>query len=132
MKEIADEHRALNTMFATALKLFGEGRVDPEARDAFGELRDSLESHLSAEENLYFPTIWELRPEFKGRLRAFIHEHQRFRDFVAEISGHMARDETEQATHVLERLSQDFAGHEGGEEDALCSLDKEIQSDDSR
>ena len=43
----------------------------------------------------------------------------------------MASDETEEATHVLERLRHEFGRHEGGEEDTLRSLDQEILADET-
>ena len=120
-----------NRLFATALKLLAADGPGHQAQDAFGGLRAALESHLSAEENLYFPTIWALRPEFKGRLRAFIRAHHHFRGLAEEIAGLMASDETEEATHVLERLRHEFGRHEGGEEDTLRSLDQEILADET-
>jgi hypothetical protein len=131
MKEIADEHRALNRLFATALKLLAGGDPENHARDAFEGLREALESHLSAEENLYFPTIWALRPEFKGRLRAFVRAHHHFRGLAQEIAGLMDSDESEEATHVLEQLRHEFGRHEVGEEDTLRSLDQEILADEA-
>ncbi len=129
MREIANEHRALNRLFATALKQFRDEESDIDARDAFEELREALESHLAAEENLYFPTIWALRPEFKDRLRAFIRAHHRFRGHIHEISGLMDSHEREEATHVLEGLRLEFGRHEIGEEDALRSIEQEVQED---
>ena len=129
---IADEHRALDRLFARALELFeGGDEAGLQARESFEELRETLDSHLSAEENLYFPTIWALRPEFKDRLRAFIRAHHHFRGLIQEIAGLMDSDETEEATHVLERLRHEFARHEGSEEDALHSLDQLILADES-
>jgi hypothetical protein len=126
LKKIAEEHRALDRMFASAHALLeGDGPV-LQARDAFEELREALDAHLSAEENLYFPTIWALRPEFKGRLRAFIRAHHHFRGLIEEIVGLMESHETEEATHVLGQLRHEFGRHEGGEEDTLRSLDEEI------
>ncbi len=119
-------------MFATALTLLeGDGR-ELQARDAFEELRESLDAHLTAEENLYFPTIWELRPEFKDRLRAFIRAHHHFRGLIQEIAGLMESCETEEAQFVLERLRHEFGRHEGSEEDALRSLDQEILNYESQ
>ena len=126
VSKIADEHRALNRLFATALKLLEGDGPELEAGEAFEELREAMESHLGAEENLYFPTIWALLPEFKDRLRAFIRAHHHFRGLLQEIAGLMDSDEKEEATYVLERLRHEFARHEGGEEDALRSLDQEI------
>lgn len=132
MRKIADEHRALDVLFATALTLLEDGGGELQARDAFEELRESLDSHLSAEENLYFPTIWELRPVFKDRLRAFIRAHHHFRGLIQEIAGLMDSRETEEARFVLEGLRHEFGRHEGSEEDALRSLDQEILSYESQ
>ena len=132
VKRIADEHRALDRLFARALALLEAGSPDLQARDAFEELREALDSHLAAEENLYFPTIWALRPEFKDRLRAFIRAHHHFRGLIQEITGLMDSREAEEATHVVERLKDEFGIHEGGEEDVLRSLDEQILHDESR
>ncbi len=132
MRKIADEHRALDVLFATALTLIEDGGGELQARGAFEELRESLDSHLSAEENLYFPTIWELRPGFKDRLRAFIRAHHHFRGLIQEIAGLMDSRETEEARFVLERLRHEFGRHEGSEEDALRSLDQEILNYESQ
>ncbi len=91
-----------------------------------------MESHLTAEENLYFPTIWAILPEFKDRLRAFIRAHHHFRGLLQEISGLMDSAEEEEAKYVLERLRHEFGRHEGSEEDALRSLDQEILNNESR
>ena len=131
VREIADEHRAQDRLFARALTLLEEGGPELQARDAFEELRGALESHLVAEENLYFPTIWALRPEFKDRLRSFIRSHHHFRGLIQEITGLMGSHETEEATHVLERLRNEFRKHEVGEEDVLRSLDQLILSHES-
>jgi hypothetical protein len=123
---ITDEHRALNGLFATTLELLEGGGSTVQARDAFEELREALESHLALEEDLYFPTIWALRDEFKAPLRAFIRAHHHFRGLAQEVAGLMDSDETEEASYVLERLSHEFRRHEGSEEAALRMLDLEI------
>lgn len=132
MRKIADEHRALNRLFATALKLLEGDELDLGAGEAFGTLREAMESHLTAEENLYFPTIWAILPEFKDRLRAFIRAHHHFRGLLQEISGLMDSAEEEEAKYVLERLRHEFGRHEVSEEDALRSLDQEILNNEAR
>ncbi|MAG32405.1 MAG: hypothetical protein CL908_16105 [Deltaproteobacteria bacterium] len=132
VRKIADEHRALDRLFATVLEQVQGGGVGARGREAFEELRETLESHLGAEENLYFPTIWAVRPEFKDRLTAFIRVHHSYRSLVQEIAGLMESGETEEAAYVLDGLRHDFSGHEGGEEDALRSLDDVIQSGESQ
>jgi iron-sulfur cluster repair protein YtfE (RIC family) len=131
VRKIADEHRALDKLFTRALTQLVVGSCELQTQDAFEELREALESHLAAEENLYFPTIWALRPEFKERLRAFIRAHHYFRGLIQEITGLMDSHESEEAKHVLERLRHEFRRHEVGEEDALISLDQQILIDES-
>lgn len=123
---IAEEHRALDKLFARALAQLESDDSESQGRDAFDELSEALESHLVAEESLYFPTIWALRPEFKDRLRSFIRAHQHFRGLLQEIAGLLDSQETEEAVHVLGRLKHEFGRHELGEEDALRSLDEHI------
>ena len=130
--KIADEHRTLDRLFATALKRLEEGAPDLAIADAVEDLRGAMESHLAAEENLYFPTIWALLPDFKGRLRAFIRAHQHFRGLLQEITGLTVSGEQEEATYVLKKLKHEFGRHEGGEEDALRALDQEILIDEPR
>lgn len=132
VRKIVDEHRALNGLFATALESLEGSGSTAGARTAFLELREALESHLAAEEELYFPTIWVLRADFKERLRAFIRAHQDFRGLVQEVGRLMDREETQQARAVLDRLRHEFSRHERSEEDVLRLLDLEILSDESR
>lgn len=127
--KITDEHRVLERLFARALALFAGEGPPLEAREAFEELKEALASHLGAEDTLYFPTIWELRPEFKDRLRSFIRAHHHFRGLLEEITGLVDSDEREEATHLLGRLRHEFGRHEGSEEDTLRSLDQLILDD---
>lgn len=130
--KIADEHRALDRLFATALEWLEGDASERTAGDAFENLRETMESHLAAEESLYFPTIWALLPEFNDRLRAFIRAHHHFRGLLQEISGLMDSGEEEEAKFVLERLRHEFKRHEGSEEDTLRSLDQEILNNELR
>ena len=56
---IYSEHRHLDSHFRDTLDaLAGE-----EAHAACSLLREALEVHFGQEEDLYFPTLWKLRPE---------------------------------------------------------------------
>ncbi len=108
MRKIVDEHRALERLFASALTQLDARGPERLAQDAFEELKEALVSHLVAEENVYFPNIWTLRPEFKNRLRAFVRAHHHYRGLIQEIGGLMDSHETEEASHVLDRLRHEF------------------------
>ncbi len=126
-KNIAAEHRVLDELFAKALTQLAGSDTGVQAGSTFEELSEVLETHLVAEESLYFPTIWALRPEFKDRLRAFIRAHHHFRGLIKEITGLLKSHEAEEAMHLLERFREAFGVHEGGEEAAMRALEEQIQ-----
>ncbi|MAE97351.1 MAG: hypothetical protein CL910_22100 [Deltaproteobacteria bacterium] len=131
VRRVANEHSALEALFSRALPCLEEGAEGLGTRDAVEELRAALEAHLSAEEDLYFPTVWALRPQFEIRLRSFIRAHQRFRGLLREIAGLVESREEEGALRLLKELRHEFTRHEREEEDALHALDREIQIESS-
>ena len=131
-QKISDEHRALDALFtATRSQLKGEGDRE-RARDAFDELHEALEAHLLAEEDLYYPTIWAVRPERKASLQGFIHAHERFRELLGEIAAKLESGDLSDAARILETFQAEFASHEVGEEEELSSLDDEISAEVAR
>ena len=131
VRRIVDEYSALEALFARVLP-GPDGRAgEVGSRDAVEELRAALESRFSAEEDLYYPTIWALRPEYEDRLRSFIRAHHHFRGLIREITGLIESREMEEAFRLLEGLEHELARHETEEEDALHALDREIQIDES-
>jgi len=131
-KKIADEHRALDALFTTTRSLLeGGGDLEP-VRDAFDELRTALEAHLSAEEDLYYPTIWAVRPERKQPLVGFIRAHERFRDQLRRIDAKLESGARSEAARSLETFQTEFASHEVGEEEELSSLDEAISAEAMR
>jgi len=123
--KIADEHRTLDRLFAMALKRLEEGAPDLAIADAVEDLRGAMESHLAAEENLYFPTIWALLPDFKGRLRAFIRAHQHFRGLLQEITGLTVSE-------VSSRKSRDSRSAVNKRRRRMCSRNSNTSSEGTR
>jgi hypothetical protein len=131
-QKISDEHRALDALFtATRSQLKGEGDRE-RASEAFEELHEALEAHLLAEENLYYPTIWAVRPERKPALQDFIRAHERFRELLGEIGGKLESGALSDVARILETFQAEFASHEVGEEEELSSLDDEISAETAR
>ncbi len=123
---IVEEHRTLNVLFEKTLSLLcGQDRA-PDGPGAFEELRDALDVHLSAEEDLYFPAIWSLRPEHDALLKTFIQAHTRFRAILGDVAKRMEGGEIVQAAAALGKLDEAFAAHEGQEEELLRSIDQEV------
>ncbi|MAG30112.1 MAG: hypothetical protein CL908_04360 [Deltaproteobacteria bacterium] len=131
VRTITHEHWDLDALFARALSRPNEDAGERATHGAIEELREVLESHLSVEEDLYFPTIQALRTEYEGPLRSFICEHDRFRALLREITALMGGRKTDEAFRLLEDLKLAFEGHVAEEEVMLHSIDRKIRIDAS-
>jgi hypothetical protein len=93
-----------------------------EAKMACTQLRDALETHFAQEESLYFPTLWNLRPELEQTLRGLIAGHPGFIEkidmTVRLIEGSAQTD----ARICFEDLQHQFTLHERSEEETLLSI----------
>jgi hypothetical protein len=82
--------------------------------------------HFLQEEELYYPSLWTLRPAERARLEACIAAHPRLRDLAADLAGRAAGGEVAGALQAFEALAEDFRRHEVREEAVLHELDAAI------
>ena len=113
------EHKKLAHLLERTRAGLGRGGDAEEAAEAFARLRDELEAHLAQEEQLYYPPIWALRPEYKSALLEFISVHDKFRSLLDGIEDHLGHGRSQAATAALNTLAREFADHERGEERLL-------------
>ena len=111
-------HRKLDSWFETTLNALAGG----EAESACAQLRDLLESHFAQEEDLYFPTLWQLRPEYEKRLRGLIAAHTFFLEKIDETAEFIRDGRPKEAVVCFEDLQKLFAAHELEEEETLRAL----------
>jgi hypothetical protein len=96
------------------------------ANEAFGRLRDAVDSHLAQEDSLYYPPIWALRPEYKNALHALVGAHDDFRRRLGEIAAYLDRGAVDPARAGLDAFVEDFGAHEAGEERLLARIEREL------
>ena len=77
-RRIASQHSYLDAMKATTMRALERGEA-LEIRQALRGFRGSLEAHFELEEQLHFPALHGLHPEFAPDLTALVAEHERFR-----------------------------------------------------
>jgi hemerythrin len=111
-------HSRLDAWFETTRAAL----VGDEAAIACEQLRDALETHFAQEEDLYFPTIWQLRPEHERRLRGLIAAHATFLEKVDQTAELVGGDRSDEAVACFEELQKLFAAHELDEESTLRAL----------
>lgn len=116
--QIRPEHHRLRLIFdEVQLSL-----TEAEGSIACRELREALEAHFAQEEALYYPTLWKLQPEFRGKLNSLIAAHGDLLaqlDLVGEL---LEQGELDRACEGFGELRQRFASHEQAEESLLLSM----------
>jgi iron-sulfur cluster repair protein YtfE (RIC family) len=83
-RRIAIQHGYLDALEATTLRTLEHG--DPtEMRQALHGFHGSLDAHFTLEEQVHFPALHGLRPDFGPELDELINEHASFRDELRRI-----------------------------------------------
>jgi uncharacterized protein (DUF2267 family) len=93
-----------------------------QAASACAQLRDVLDSHFAQEEQLYFPTLWRLRPDHEKSLRGLIAAHSNFLGKLDRTAELIDANQLDEAVRCFEELQKLFAAHEVEEEETLRSL----------
>jgi hypothetical protein len=83
-RRIASQHSYLDALEETTLRAFERG--DPgEMQQVLNGFQASLDAHFSLEEQVHFPALHGLHPEFQSELDELIREHVRFREELDRI-----------------------------------------------
>ena len=118
LSTIQAAHSRLDAWFETTrAALAGD-----EAASACAQLRDALETHFAQEEDLYFPTIWQLRPEHEKSLRGLIAGHAVYLEKVDQTAELVSAGRPDEAVACFEELQKLFAAHELEEEATLRAV----------
>jgi iron-sulfur cluster repair protein YtfE (RIC family) len=123
-KKVANAHRKLDALLSETLSVLCEDA--PGGREAFEDLRDAIEAHMSLEEDLYFPTICAVRPEHEEQIQSFIHGHKRFSELLGELAVLTEGGQIGEASRKLGEFGEAFSGHEDREERLLNLIDLEF------
>jgi hypothetical protein len=116
---IQSEHQRLDVQFGEVWEAIeGEG-----SRQACALLRTALEVHFGQEENLYFPTLWRLRPDCERRLKGLLSAHSGFLSQLDATIESLDQGDRERARERFEELQSGFASHEIKEELVLKSIE---------
>ncbi len=118
-RRISKQHRQLDSFYEVVADAIGNDRPE-QARTAFQRLHDALDAHFTLEENVHFPALHGLRPEFSAELDALEAEHGGFRAQLAEVEILLDQQALHRAGPTLDRFVTALAAHEGREEQLLA------------
>jgi hemerythrin len=127
-EQIAAEHRSLDALFGDTRNVLKEADAGGEVRRAVTRLLEAVESHLSREESLYYPTLWALRPDLKPPLLRLVEAHDQFRSLLGAVAEAVESDALEDAAHRIDELVGLFNQHEVAEESLLDSLEEDLEA----
>jgi len=118
LSTIEDAHDRIDAWFETTRSVL----TTDEAATACAQLRDALESHFAQEEDLYFPTLWQLRPDCEKTLRGLIAAHAVYLGKVDKTAEFIGAGRPDDAVACFEELQALFAAHEVEEEETLRAM----------
>jgi iron-sulfur cluster repair protein YtfE (RIC family) len=122
-RRIASQHRYLDALEEATLRGFERGDR-AEMQQALQSFQASLDAHFALEEQVHFPALHGLRPDFQSELGELIREHLRFREDLARIEASLGALEAEGAAADLLAAFRDLATrlrrHEEREEHLLA------------
>jgi hemerythrin superfamily protein len=117
MKDIIDlvlqDHRAVEQLFDKLQAAKGP----TEQTKLFGQVKDELERHASAEEKVLYPRVRKDVPEGKEEAKDATEEHDEIRESLKEVEEHEAG--TELFTLAVTQLVATTKHHVGVEESEL-------------
>jgi iron-sulfur cluster repair protein YtfE (RIC family) len=116
-RRIATQHGYLDALEATTLLSLERG--DPsEMRQALHGFHGSLDAHFTLEEQVHFPALHGLRPDFGPELDELIREHGRFRAELHRIEAalHGSASGAAEALAAFREVAAGLGRHEEREE----------------
>jgi iron-sulfur cluster repair protein YtfE (RIC family) len=119
-RRIATQHGYLDALEVTTLRALERGDSN-EMRQALHGFHGSLDAHFMLEEQVHFPALHGLRPDFGPELDELIREHARFRDELHRIEAALqgpAQDAAE-ALSGFREVAASLGRHEEREERLL-------------
>ena len=118
LSTIQAAHSRIDAWFETTRAVL----ASDEAVSACAQLREALETHFAQEEDLYFPTLWQLRPDCEKSLRGLIAAHAVYLGQVDKTAEFIGAGRTDEAVICFEELQKLFAAHELEEEETLRAM----------
>ena len=115
LRQIGDQHRHMRDMHRVLGQTLADGdRRD--ARDAFVRYRHAIGAHFELEDEVFFPAIHGLHPEFTEALEALARDHELYLDELKRMSEQLDAETLESFARSFQRFSQALGEHEQREE----------------
>ena len=120
-RRISAQHKQLDLFYGMLEEALQRGSLRG-ARVAFVRFHDALEAHISLEDQVFFPALRGLRPEFEADLSGLVDEHAAIRLDLDHLHDLLAEGELEDCLECLGRFATTIAEHEEREETLMARI----------
>lgn len=128
-RRLSAQHRQLDLFYGMLEESLQRGSLRG-ARVAFVRFHDALEAHISLEDQVFFPALRGLRPEFEADLSGLVEEHASIRLDLDRLHDLLANGEIEECSECLGRFAAVITEHEEREEALLARIHERDPSRD--
>ena len=128
VRQMSDQHRNIRAIHRSIRDALQRGGVN-DARAAFDRLQNAMDAHFALEDEVFFPALHGLRPEFADSLEALSHEHADFAVVLRGLGADLEASGVESFQIGFEAYARSLAAHEVREEKIVATLVESIVSD---
>jgi nucleotide-binding universal stress UspA family protein len=117
-RQIASQHRHIRST-VDAIREAAAGGAAQDLRTALVGLQNAVDAHFSLEEDVFFPAIHGLHPEYAGVMEALGREHVRFVSELRRIAEGLELSDLARFASAFEAFANSLAAHEVREEELV-------------
>ena len=127
VRQMSDQHRNLRAIHGSIRGALERGGMQ-DVCAALDRLQCAMGAHFALEDEVFFPALHGLRPEFADSLEALSREHAGFGEALRKLGPDLEASGVESFRSGFEAYAEALAAHERREEQIVATLVESIVS----
>jgi iron-sulfur cluster repair protein YtfE (RIC family) len=125
VRQMSEQHRNIRAIHGSIRGALERGGVQ-DARAALDRLQSAMEAHFALEDEVFFPALHGLRPEFADSLEALSREHAGFSEVLRKLGADLETSTVDSFQSGFDAYAETLAAHERREEEIVATLVESI------
>jgi hemerythrin len=125
VRQMSEQHRNIRAIHGSIRGALERGGVQ-DVRAALDRLQSAMEAHFALEDEVFFPALHGLRPQFGESLETLSREHVGFSETLRKLGADLEASGVETFQSAFEAYSEILAAHERREEQIVTTLVESI------
>ena len=125
VRQMSDQHRNIRAIHGSIRGALERGGVQ-DTRAALDRLQSAMDAHFTLEDEVFFPALHGLRPEFADSLEALSREHAGFSEELRKLGAGLEASDVEAFQSGFDVYAEALAAHERREEQIVATLVESI------